>query len=495
MAALARREQRSTNIWPGFVDALATLLMVIIFLLMIFVLAQFFLGEALSGRDQALKKLEFRVGELADLLALERGSNDDLRNNLAQLSQELQVSVALRDDLKGTVSRLRDEGAKTQGELDAALGIIGDNQKTIETQRSEIGNLGQDLAALQALRGELEAEIVDIAQRLDTAKESLAASEVNLGETKAELSKRLDELGVTKADLAKRLLELATARNDLADRTASLTETKNRLTESEAKLESTWEELAQALKQNKQVATTLEGEKTQSEGRRQDLERMKLALHESEEISRSSRAQIALLNRQLAALKKQLSVLSNALNLAAKKTVDQNVQIKSLGKRLNAALASKVQELTRYRSEFFGRLREVLGEQSGVRIVGDRFVFQSEVLFAKGAAELGEAGQRQLDRLAETLIDLSAQIPGDIDWVLRVDGHTDIDPIATARFPSNWDLSTARALSVVQHLIARGLPARRLVAAGFGQFSPLVSGSGEAAKARNRRIELKFTQR
>ncbi len=557
MAALARREQRSTNIWPGFVDALATLLMVIMFLLMVFVLAQFFLGEALSGRDQALKKLEFRVGELADLLALERASNDDLRGNLAQLSQELQVSVALRDDLKGTVSRLREEGAKTQGELNAALGIIDENQKTIAEQRSELGLLGQDLAALEALKAELEAEIVDVALRLDRAKQTLAETEKDLAgsktklagaeqdltstkskltgteqdlastksklagteqdlastktelagterdlaarstaldETKAELNKRLDELGVTKADLAKRLLELAETRNKLADRTMELGDTRSRLGETETKLESTWEELAQALKQNKQTAEVLSGEKTLSEKRRQNLERMKLSLFDEEELSRKTRAQIALLNRQLAALKNQLAVLSGALDLAAKKSIKQNVQIQSLGKRLNAALASKVQELSRYRSEFFGRLRDVLGQQVGVRTVGDRFVFQSEVLFAKGAAELGTAGQQRLDRLATTLIDLAGRIPKDIDWVLRVDGHSDTDPIATARFPSNWHLSSARAISVVQHLVAAGLPPRRLMAAGFGQFAPIASGASEDAKARNRRIEFKLTQ-
>ena len=501
MAALARREQRSTNIWPGFVDALATLLMVIMFLLMVFVLAQFFLGEALSGRDQALKKLEVRVDELADLLALERKSNDDLRGNLAQLAQELQVSVALRDDLKGTLARVRDEQAKTRGELAQAMGVIDDNRKTIARQKSEIGLLGQDLAALKALKAELEAEIVDVAARLDNAKRSLDETRTTLGqrdkdlaertgqldETRAELEKKLDELGVTKADLAKRLLELAETRGELGT-------TRSRLGEAEAKLEKTWEELAEALKKNKLTSAELEGARTQSERRRQDIERMKLSLFDEEELSRKSRAQIALLNRQLAALKKQLGVLSGALDIAAKKAAEQKVEIKSLGKRLNAALASKVQELSRYRSEFFGRLREVLGNQAGVRIVGDRFVFQSEVLFAKGAADLGEAGRRQLDRLAETLLDLGGRMPKDVAWVLRVDGHSDSDPIATARFPSNWHLSTSRAISVVEHLIAAGLPARRLVAAGFGQYSPIAAGTSETAKARNRRIEFKLTQ-
>ena len=171
------------------------------------------------------------------------------------------------------------------------------------------------------------------------------------------------------------------------------------------------------------------------------------------------------------------------------------MQIVNLGKRLNAALASKVQELSRYRSEFFGRLRDVLGRQQGLRIVGDRFVFQSEVLFEKGSDYIGPPGRSQLTTLAVTLNEISTKIPKDIDWVLRVDGHTDSDPIKTVRFPSNWELSSARAIAVVQKLIEQGLPANRLVAAGFGQFQPIDASQDEIAKRRNRRIELKLTQR
>ena len=171
------------------------------------------------------------------------------------------------------------------------------------------------------------------------------------------------------------------------------------------------------------------------------------------------------------------------------------MQIKALGQRLNAALATKVHELSRYRSEFFGRLREVIGSRKDVRIVGDRFVLQSELLFAKGSAELGEGGRRELAKLATTLLEIAIKMPDDIDWILRVDGHTDSDPIATAQFPSNWELSTARALSVVHYLISEGIPAKRLAATGFGEHYPIENGESEAAKAKNRRIELKFTQR
>ena len=390
MAALSDRRQRATNIWPGFVDALATLLMVIMFLLMVFVLAQFFLGQALSGRDQALVRLQNQVSELADLLALERRSGDDLRKNIAQLSQELQISVALSDDLKTTVSSLRRQNEEIGGKLAESQKTIEVDKSKIASQIEEIGGLQKDIAALKALRAELEAKVAQLGGKLEESGKSL-----------------------------------------LAER----------------------------------------------------------------EISKSARAQVALLNQQMAALRETLAKLSAALDASEKISREQKVEISTLGQRLNAALASKVHQLTRYRSEFFGRLREVLGEHPDIRIVGDRFVFQSEVLFAKGSADLGDAGKAQLARLAQTLRQISGQIPADIDWVLRVDGHTDKDPISTPRFPSNWELSSARALSVVRFLMDQGLPPNRLAAAGFGEFQPIDQGNDEIAKRRNRRIELKLTER
>lgn len=390
MATLADRRQRATNIWPGFVDALATLLMVIMFLLMVFVLAQFFLGQALSGRDQALVRLQNQVNELADLLSLERRASDDLRKNISQLSQELQISVALRDDLRTTVAALRRQAEETGRKLADALKTIETDQAKIAAQVQELVGLQQDIAALKALREELQAKV-------------------------AELGGKLEESG-------KKLL---------AER----------------------------------------------------------------EISQSARAQVALLNKQMAALRETLEKVSAALDASEKLAREQKVEIRTLGARLNAALAGKVQQLSRYRSEFFGRLREVLGDQPDVRIVGDRFVFQSEVLFAKGSADIGDAGKTQLIRLAQTLRQLAAKIPADIDWVLRVDGHTDKDPISTPRFPSNWELSSARAISVIRFLMDQGMSPDRLAATGFGEYQPLDAGNDEIAKRRNRRIELKLTER
>ncbi len=397
MTVLARRAQRSTNIWPGFVDALATLLMVIIFLLMIFVLAQFFLGEALSGRDAALRKLQVQITDMSDLLSLERKANETMRLNVASMADDLQASVITRDDLKASLSSMseRAEAAAKQAEalsakLVNAFSVIKADKETIEIKLQELAKLTNDIAALKALRQELETKIVDMSGQLQ-GKDKAIAKERNIAE--------------------------------------------------------------------------------------------------------SASAQVALANRQMAALRDQLAQISQALDIAERKAEERGVQISSLGKRLNSALATKVQELSRYRSEFFGRLREVLGNQPGIRVVGDRFVFQSEVLFASASAELGEEGKAQLHQLATTLLEITPRIPADIDWILRIDGHTDQIPISNWKFPSNWELSAARAISVVKFLIAEGISADRLAAAGFGEFRPLDLATDEVANRRNRRIEMKMTQR
>ena len=355
MASLSRRSRNRADIWPGFVDALASILMVIIFLLLVFVLAQFFLGDALSGRDSALEKLDRQMAEMADLLALEKTENSTLRNDVGRLSGELQTSITQGDQLQGQVSALS-------------------------------GNITK----LEALKAQLEADIGKLASEVDDKSQALLSEK---------------------------------------------------------------------------------------------------------ELSESARAEIALLNQQMAAFRDQIATLNGALESAEIKAKKEGVKIISLGKRLNAALASKVMELSGYRSEFFGRLAKILGAQPGIEIVGDRFVFQSEVLFASGAAEINVGAFEQLHTLALTLNDLGGQIPKDIDWVLRVDGHTDSVPIKTAKFASNWELSAARSISVVKYLIDQGVPAKRLVAAGFGEQQPLAPGKTKAALDRNRRIELKLTQR
>ena len=418
MATLARRSRRTSDIWPGFVDALASLLMVIIFLLMIFVLAQFLLREAISGRDAALGKLQSQIVELADMLALERGANVDLRLDLAQLSEELQASVVTRDEMTSRAESLSLSLSESEArstalsrELDDAFKTMMADKGTIETQASELATLSNQIAALRALKQSLEEDVAVLSQRLHDSETAKAKAE--------------DALAASRTEVA-----LSTS-----------------------------------------------------------------ALSDEREISETARAQVALLNQQMAALRTQLRQLASLLDASEIVAEQQKVQISSLGQRLNAALASRVQELARYRSEFFGRLREVLGDRPGVRIVGDRFVFQSEVLFATGSAEIGPDGRGQIEQFAATLREVAQRIPTEIDWILRVDGHTDVIPIRTLQYPSNWELSTARATSVVKYLTDLGIPAKRLAATGFGEFQPLDPRRTAAAYGRNRRIELKLTQR
>ena len=394
MALSRRGSTNALDIWPGFVDALATLLMVIIFLLMIFVVAQFFLNDAIVGRDQALERLNQQVEELADLLSLERRAGEELRNDVTQLSSELQSSLAARDGLETDISDLRNRHANLSTELQEASGKLS---KADEERR----RLGTELAQLQH---------------------------------------DIDAMKVLRDELAK---DLATARTTLGEQS----------------------------------------------------EKAAVELSEERKISEAAKAQVALLNRQMAAFREQLAKLNAALDASDVQSKAMNVQIVDLGNRLNAALASKVQELARYRSEFFGRLRKVLGNRRDIHIVGDRFVFQSEVLFGSGSAQMGDGGKLQLAQLAKTLIDIAKKIPKDVEWVLRVDGHTDRIPIKTKAFPSNWELSTARAVSVVKFLISSGIPANNLAAAGFGEFQPLDARNDEIAFRRNRRIELKLDQR
>lgn len=537
MAGLARRADRSTNIWPGFVDALATLLMVVMFLLMIFVLAQFFLSEALSGREQALDKLKVQVSELADLLSLEKRSNKDMRENLSQMSAELQSSVALRDQLRTSVSLFRKNQIdaneiiqKLETESKAAFSTIlslRDKLTAADAQQSELRTklASADLREtdLRATLSESSKKVSDLQAQNVLSDEQLKNLQNQSASREAEIDKLQDasDLDLEKISaltnqvaLDQKLIEQLQLKLSEAETRISIlqkrsVESEQKISEIEKSAATTKISLAEAQEASDEYIrkiAIMDRQIQLLDALKRDLQAKisemagKLAesgstLLTEKELSDSARAEVALLNQQMSALRAQLADIRTALEISEADAKSKNVQIANLGKRLNAALASKVQELSRYRSEFFGRLRELLGGRRGVRIVGDRFVFQSEVLFAKSEAEIAQAGQDQLDQLATTLLEIALEIPGEIDWILRVDGHTDNDPIQTARYPSNWELSTARAISVVKHLVNAGLPANRLVAAGFGEFHPLDKRNDEISKRRNRRIELKLTQR
>ena len=434
-----RRQRQTFDIWPGFVDALSALLIVIIFLLMVFTLSQFFLGDILSGRNQALERMNQKLTELSKVLSLEQKTNLSLSKKITQLTIDLEASTASREKMSVQLAELITQRDALQTKLTDARQIIGNDKKKIETQLAEIIQINRDINALQDVRAALEKKVSKLA-------ETVAERDRSLG------------------SLRDRSKELETRMADAKNRTA----------------------LAQKEIEKKEL--TIRELSAQAQRIGDDLTKEQRA-------SQDFRRKIAVLNTQLVALRLQLTRLNAALEASETRVAAQDVQIMSLGKRLNEALASKVEELARYRSEFFGRLREALGKRSGVRIVGDRFVLQSEVLFSTGSADLNPIGQEQIDKLAATLQEISDRIPDDLNWVLRVDGHTDSRPISTPKFPSNWELSAARAISVVKALINRGLQADRLVAAGFGEFQPLDARNDEVAYLRNRRIEFKLTQR
>jgi chemotaxis protein MotB len=407
MFALTRRSRYTVNVWPAFVDALASVLLVFIFVILIFVLAQFFLNERLMGRERVLDELSLQVNELANTLSLAREKSAELGARITELSSRLKATLAERDSLTSrlTVTTQRAEVAEAtasqlEAKLEDASTIIAADKEKIELQLREIAGLQENIANLRQRRTELESRVAELAETVNQRDEQIVVAH--------------DRGKALEADLT--------------------------------------------------------------------------------EVKEESRARVALLNQQIAALREQLARLSAALALEESKGEEQKIKIAELGQRLNVALARKVQELSRYRSEFFGRLREALGDHPDIRIVGDRFVFPSELLFPTASATLIPAGGHQLTRLAETLKTVTSKIPSDIDWILRVDGHTDRRPIQTARFPSNWELSTARALSVVNYLIARGISPVRLAATGFGEFRPLDDRISEDAYKRNRRIEIKLTQ-
>ncbi len=383
MATLSRRRATPDYTWPGYVDALTTLLMVLVFLLSIFSVAQFTLSDALSNRDTAIDSLGRQVSDLAKQLSLEKKSAEDLTKDVARLTLQL-------------------------GQL-----------------RSERDRLNTDLAAQRKTADDLKAERDSLSAQLKDATREI--------ETKtADLQKELER---QRAELTRLAASLAAANNEKGKLFTDLTE------------------------EQKQTA--------------------------------EQKANTVRLTAELATLKDELAKLNAALEAADVKAKEQQVQIVDLGQKLNRALASKVEELARYRSEFFGKLREALAGQRDVQIVGDRFVFQSEVLFPSGSAVLQASGEKQLASVAQRLVEIAAKIPKEISWVLQVDGHTDSKPINTAAFPSNWELSAARAIAVVKFLHSQGIANEHLVAAGYGEYQPL----SMMDTARNRRIELKLTNR
>lgn len=348
MIGSRRRSRSTTNVWPGYVDALSALLMLVIFMLLVYVVSQLYLSQTLSDRDNQLARLNAQLNELSELLGLEQSKTEALENQMVRLQDDYSTSLNRNDQL-------------------------------------------------------------------------------------------IDQLEST--------------REQLMRQTASV------------------------------------------EAQAEQIARMEEAVGEKDQISASQQAMILQLSNQIVSLREQLRQITSALELQQQMTDEKEQELEQVSRRLNTLLAERVNQLQQYQSEFFARLRDILAGNENVRIVGDRFLLPSELLFASASAELGEEGRQELDKLADLLLDVSSRIPDDVDWILRIDGHTDMLPINTQRFPSNWELSTARAVAVVRYLAAQGVPERRMAAAGFGEFFPVADGTSPEALQRNRRIELKLTDR
>jgi len=463
-----RRGDNGLSAWPGYVDALSTLLMVIIFVLLVFVLAQAFLSVVLSGRDKQLDRVNRQLAEVSDMLSLERGRGADLQQSIAQLNQELSATSAARNSLSQQLAALK-----------------------VQAERA-----GADRDALRADRDRL-------AQQLADATLQAQSSAARTAQLQQDLSASAANTDAAKQETATVATQLAEARQQLADMQRQMAELDKTVQADKATISMKVSDLAKLAEENRALAAlrdSLEKQAQDAAARAMtDAQRraaVESQLTEEKRLGDSAKAQIALLNQQVDQLKAQLTTVAQALDLAQTQGKQKDTQIANLGEKLNAALATKVEELQQYRSEFFGKLRAVLANRPGIQIVGDRFVLQSEVLFPLGSADLTQAGQNEITTLAVTIKDIAAEIPPDIHWILRVDGHTDKQPIkGPMAFASNWELSAARAITVVKLLIADGVPAEHLAATGFADYQPLDPADTPEAYAKNRRIELRLTDR
>jgi chemotaxis protein MotB len=487
----------SASIWPGFVDSMTALILVLFFVLSIFMIVQFVLRDTISGQGRELDALSVQVANLADALGLARSEANQREELISTLSEQRVADAGRIADFQEQVAALLTRNLTLDDSLSEARERATDLESALGEARAE-ADAGAEAARLAAARREaLEALVASL-------KADAAATGAALDEAEA--------ARITEAAAAEAL------RERLASSTAELTALSLSLEAERRRAEETLTKLAAAEAARDQLAGSEEDALTAAERRAAELAQARALLAEKEQISTEAQRQVALLNQQTAALRRQLDGLQALVNASKAQDEDAQVRIETLGANLNAALArvaaeeraraelearererleAEATDLERYRSEFFGRMRQILGEREGVQVVGDRFVFPSEVLFAPGSATLGQEGRAQVARVAGVIRGIADDIPPEIDWILRVDGHTDKVPLGFgSAFRDNWELSQARALSVVRYMVdVEGLPANRIAAAGFGEFQPIDDRDTPEARARNRRIELKFTER
>ena len=584
--SLRNRLADTTNIWPGFVDVLATLLIVIIFVLMVFTVSQIYLSDAISGRDKALQDLRTQINELSKILVIETKDKEEALSTLSEtekkledtelnlqseqlLSEQLQTDVAkkrseifvqeqniiaLSEQISSLLKELRIvanaletyEGQEitlleTEGlgerinkalatridqlkilnqELDNANFKLLESEKSLKSTIAELNEKNENLMAINESLGLEEGGIEEQLLAIKNKNEQLLSLNDELEKTNIELSLRDEELqsqisqyqelmndlleindslGLKDASLNEQLdairfknEELARLNKDLIQKDSTIFNLRGKISELNNVLSLSEDKQKQQLEKlellQSQIVSLEQENQTQKETSLEEIKNMEIQASKTLE-------QVEILSNQIDTLQKEIALLNDALEASESQALIKDLEIEVLGEKLNKALTSKVFELQKYRSEFFGKLQSILGDRKDIKIVGDRFIFESELLFDSASADLQLSGKEKLSEIGLTLKETTNDIPSDIDWIIMVEGHTDKKPIQTVRYPSNWELSSARANTVLKLLLDLGFPPNRLASAGYGEFFPISDGETESDLQQNRRIELKLTSR
>jgi chemotaxis protein MotB len=463
----SQRAEENSIIWPGFVDVLASTLMVIIFVVLLFTVAQVYLGDLVVGKNEQIQNLEKTI-EIQDETIVEQ--------DLSLSGKELAL-IERQEVIK---------------QLDTELEILDEEIRSKQTEISEKENLliakdellsqkDETILSLDDLINQQAIDITELNEIIARITDELSLSL----EEKEELRSKLSSLGEEQQLLKNQLQELGGENQLLV----------GQLSDSQGRIQSLLESLSSSKGENEILETQISSVENQNQSLRDQIASLEQdSLIQGTNLNEAL-AQISRLSEDIKILSNEIQLLNNLLDSKEAEIASNKIELGELGDRLNRVLTSELFKLQKYKSEFFGQLSETLGQREDIQIKGDRFIFQSEILFESGSADIQAGGREALSLIAKTLIDLSDQIPTDLNWILQIDGHTDRVPIATAKFPSNWELSHARALEVVKFFIQQGVPADKLSANGYGEYQPISLGSSGDDLKLNRRIELKITQR
>jgi len=463
----SQRAEENSIIWPGFVDVLASTLMVIIFVVLLFTVAQVYLGDLVVGKNEQIQNLEKTI-EIQDETIVEQ--------DLSLSGKELAL-IERQEVIK---------------QLDTELEILDEEIRSKQTEISEKENLliakdellsqkDETILSLDDLINQQAIDITELNEIIARITDELSLSL----EEKEELRSKLSSLGEEQQLLKNQLQELGGENQLLV----------GQLSDSQGRIQSLLESLTSSKGENEILETQISSVENQNQSLRDQISSLEQdSLIQGTNLNEAL-AQISRLSEDIKILSNEIQLLNNLLDSKEAEIASNKIELGELGDRLNRVLTSELFKLQKYKSEFFGQLSETLGQREDIQIKGDRFIFQSEILFESGSADIQLEGRVALSLVAKTLIDLSDKIPTDLNWILQIDGHTDRVPIATAKFPSNWELSHARALEVVKFFIQQGVPADKLSANGYGEYQPISLGSSPEDLKLNRRIELKITQR